>query len=84
MADSTSDSALFAKLDTFFKSHPGPKTNPHDLKNNCVFVTMAFLMHMSLDDFLNRIETMQPSADEPGIPNSQIVQMLTDTKKKFA
>lgn len=81
---STSDSALFAKLDTLFKTYPGPKTNPFDLKNNCVFVTMAFLMNMSLDTFLKEIETMQPSPGELGIPNSQIVQMLKATKKQFA
>ena len=80
----TSDSSLFAELDTLFKTYPGPTTNPSDLKNNCVFVTMAFLMNMSLDDFLNKIETMQPSPGETGIPNSQIVQMLKDTKKEFA
>ena len=61
----------------------GPATNPYSLGNNCVFVTMARLMNMSLDDFLNHIETMQPAWWESGIPNSAILQMLKDTGKRF-
>ncbi len=72
---------LFAKLETIIKNYPGPATNPHNLRNNCVFVTMARLMNMTLDEFLNHIETMQPAPEENGIPVNAILQMLKDTKK---
>ena len=78
----------FMQLEDFLSQTPGlrssgPSTNPFNLRNNCVFVTMARLMNMSLDDFLNHIETMQPQPDEFGIPRSAILQMLKDTKRSF-
>lgn len=61
----------------------GPTTNPHGLRNNCVFVTMASLMNMSLDKFLNEVETMQPAPNEPGIPVHGILNLLKATHRSF-
>lgn len=74
-------------LQTFVNAGYGPKgpsTNPYNLQNNCVFATMAWLMNMKLDIFLNHIETMQPAKNENGISIRNVFQMLNNTKRTYA
>lgn len=85
MVDQNSSSAFFKQLEGFMSNRPGlgpidADTNPHNLNNNCVFVTMARMMNMSLDDFLTHFETMQPAPDEFGTPSLAILQIAPEHK----